>query len=114
MGTGSDLVRDFGDELFPEIEDHPGDSFEKVADIDLNEGKQTPTEPVPSIPTSRTLTREEPRKKRVKTTIGRFDLPRVRKFLGLKSKSSSAQPKKSLTKPYAGFEVRDLRCSWIS
>jgi len=29
----------------------------------------------------------------------RFDLPLVRKFLGLKSKSFSAQPKKSLTKP---------------
>ena len=50
LGIGSDPVLDFGDELFPEIEDHPGDSFEKVRDSDLDEGEQTPTKPVPSIP----------------------------------------------------------------
>jgi len=98
LGTGSNPVRDFGDELVLEIEDHLADSFEKVGDIDLTEGEQTPTEPVPSIPTNGNLTGEEPRKKRVKTTAGRFDLPLVRKFLGLKSKYSSAQLKKSSTK----------------
>jgi len=99
LGTGFDHVRDFGDELFSEIEDHLGESFEKMGEIDLNEGEQTPTEPVPSIPTTGTLIREEPRKKRIKTTAGRTDLLLVQKFLGLKSKSSSSQPKKSSTKP---------------
>jgi len=99
LETGPDPVRVLRDELFPEIEDYPGDSFEKVGEIDLNEGKQTPTEPIPSIPTTGTLTREVPRKKRIKTTAGRTDLPLVRKFLGLKSKSSPSQPKKSSTKP---------------
>ena len=30
LGTGSEPVRDFGDELFHEIEGHSGDSFKKV------------------------------------------------------------------------------------
>ena len=54
LGTGSDPIRDFGEELFHEIEDHPGESFEKVGDIDLTEKDQTPTEPVPSTPTLET------------------------------------------------------------
>jgi len=95
--------------LFPEIEDHPGDSFEKVGDIDLTEGERTPTESVPSTPTIGNLTGEEPRKKRVKTTAGRFDLPLVQKFLGLKSKSSSAQPKKSSTKPSVQHTRKSFR-----
>ena len=63
LGTRSDPICDFGDELFPKIEDHSGDSFEKGGDIDLNEEEQTPIEPVPSISTTGTLTREEPQKK---------------------------------------------------
>jgi len=93
LGTGSDHVRDFGDELIHEIADHPGDSFEKVGDINLTEEEQTPTEPISSTPSTGNLTGEEPRKKWVKTTTGRFDLPLVGKFLGLKSKSSPSHPK---------------------
>ena len=79
--------------MFHDIEDHSGDTFEKVGDIDLTEGGQTPTGTVPSTPTTRNLTVEEPRKKRVRTTTGRFDLPLVQKFLGLKSKSFPSHPK---------------------
>jgi len=49
LGTGFDPVLDLGEELFPEIEDHPRDLFEKVRDIDLNEEEQTPTKPVPNL-----------------------------------------------------------------
>jgi len=99
LGTGSDPVRDFGDELFHEIADHSGDSFEKVGDIDLTKEEQTPTEPVSSTSSTGNLTGEEPRKKRVKTTAGRFDLPLVRKFFGLKSKTSPSHPKQSSVQP---------------
>jgi len=57
------------------FEDYPGISFEKVGEIDLEEGPQTPTEPIPSISSDETLAREGPRKKRVKTLAGRTDLP---------------------------------------
>ena len=51
LGTGPELVLDFGDvssESLPVFEDYPGDTFEKVGEIDLDEGSQTPTPPVPS------------------------------------------------------------------
>jgi len=48
-----------------------------VRGIDLNEEEQTPTEPVLSTPTIRNLTGEEARKKRIKTTVGRLDLPLI-------------------------------------
>jgi len=85
--------------MIHEIPDHPGDSFEKVGDIDLTEEEQTPTEPVSSTPSTGNLTGEEPRKKRVKTTAGRFDLPFVRKFFGLTSKSSPSPPKQPSAQP---------------
>ena len=59
------------------FEDYPGDTFQKVSEIDLDEGPQTPSEPVPSIPTNETLTREGIRKRRIKTLVGRTDLPWV-------------------------------------
>jgi len=83
LGTGLDPVRDFGEEMIHEIADHPGDTFEKVGDIELTEEVQTPTELVSSTPSTENLTGEEPRKKRVKTIAGRFDLLLVRKFFGL-------------------------------
>jgi len=52
-----------------------------VGEIDLEEGPQTPTKSVLSISSDETLTREGPRKKRVKTLAGRTDLPWVRKLL---------------------------------
>ena len=69
--------------MIHEISDQPGDTFEKVGDIDLIKEEQTPTEPVSSTPSTENLTGEEPRKKRVKTIAGRFDLLLVRKFFGL-------------------------------
>jgi len=42
LGIGAGLVRDFREEVFPEIEEHPRDSFEKVGNIDLTKGEQTP------------------------------------------------------------------------
>jgi len=56
-----------GDSIF---EDYPGDSFEKVGEINLEENPQTPTEPVPFVSSIETLTSAEPRKKRVKTLAG--------------------------------------------
>jgi len=60
------------------FEDYLGDSFEKVDEINLEEGPQTPVEPVPSVSSVETLTSDEPRKKRVKTLAGRTSLPWVR------------------------------------
>jgi len=75
VGIGSDPIRNLADELFHEIEDHPGDSFEKVGDIDLTEGQQTPTEPIPLAPIPENLTGEEPKKKRIKTIQGDLIYP---------------------------------------
>ena len=80
LGTGDVPVHEVG-VGGPVFEDYPADSFEKVSEIDLEEDPQTPSEPVPSISSVETLTREEPRKKRAKTLVGRTDLPWVRKLL---------------------------------
>ena len=85
--------------MFHDIEDHSWDTLKKVGDVDLTEVEQTPTETIPSTPTTGNLTVEELRKKRVWTTVGRFDLPLVRKFLGLKSKSSPSHPKQPSVQP---------------
>jgi len=66
-----------GSESLPVFEDYLGDTFEKVGEIDLDEGPQTSNEPVPSVPTDETLTRERTRKRRIKTLAGRTDLPWV-------------------------------------
>jgi len=89
LGTGAEPVNEIGGSGSV-FEDYPGDSFEKVGEIDLEEGPQTPTEPVPSISSDETLTREGQQKKRVKTLTGRTDLPWVRKLLAQQSKSSSS------------------------
>jgi len=88
LGIGSDLVCDFGESL-PVFEDYPEDTFEKVGEIDLDEGPQTSSELVPPIPTDDTLTREGTRKRRIKTPAGRTDLPWIRQLLAQQSKSSS-------------------------
>jgi len=67
-----------------------------VGEIDLEEGPQTPTEPVPSNPTDETLIREGPRKKRVKILAGRTDLPWAWKLLAQQSKSSSSSRQPSV------------------
>ena len=80
MGIGDVPIHEIGDGG-PVFEDYPGDSFEKVGEIDLEEDLQTPSELVPSISSFETITREEPRKKRVKTLVGHTDLPWVWKLL---------------------------------
>jgi len=99
-GTGDAYVHEIGssDSIF---EDYPGNSFEKMGGIDLEEGPQTPIEPVPSISSDETLTREGPRKKRVKTLAGCTDLPWVRKLLAQQFKSSplSRQPSVQTKQP---------------
>ena len=102
LGTGNEPVLDFGDvssESLPVFEDYQGDTFEKVGEIDLDEGPQTPSEPVPPVPTGETLTWEGIRKKRIKTTARRTDLPFVRKFLAQQSKSSSLHLAYHLSRP---------------
>ena len=84
LGTGAEPVHDYGDvgsESIPVFEDYLGDTFEKVGEIDLDKGPQTPSELVPSIPTDDSLTREGTRKRRIKTPTGRTDLPLVRQLL---------------------------------
>jgi len=59
LGIGPEPVRDFGEvssESLPVFEDYPGDTFEKVGEIDLDERPQTPSEPVPPVRTGETLT----------------------------------------------------------
>jgi len=88
LGTGSGPARDFGESL-PLFEDYPGDTLEKVGEVDLDEGPQTPSEPVPPIPTDDILTREGIRQKRIKIPAGHTDLPFVRQFLAQQARSSS-------------------------
>ena len=47
LGIGFEPVRAFGEvsfESLPVFEDYPGDTFEKVGEIDLDEGPQTPSD----------------------------------------------------------------------
>jgi len=87
LGTGDVPIHEIGIGG-PIFEDYPGDSFEKAGEVDLEEDPKTPAEPVPSISSVETLTRDEPRKKRMKTLAGRTDLPWVRKLLAQQSKTS--------------------------
>ena len=60
LGIGAEPVHDFrdvGSESLLAFGDYPSDTFETVGKIDLDEGPQTPSEHVPSIPTNETLTR---------------------------------------------------------
>ena len=66
LGTGSEPVLDFKDnssESLPVFEDYRGDTFEKVGEIDIDEGLQTPSELVPLAPIGETLTGEGIKKK---------------------------------------------------
>jgi len=100
LGTGDMPVHrvEGGDSI---VEDYPGDLFEKVGEINLEEEPQAPVEPVLSVPSDETLTSVELRKKRVKTLAGRTDLPWVRKLLAQQSKASpdSHQPSSQTSQP---------------
>jgi len=100
MGTRDVPVHEIGGGG-PVFKDYPRDSFEKVGEIDLEEDPQTPSKPIPSISSIKTLTREEPRKKMVKTLVGRTDLPWVQKLLAQQSKTSpsSRQPPTQTKQP---------------
>jgi len=74
LGTGDTLVhRVVAGDSFPE--DYPGDDFAKVGEINLEETLQTPSEPVLTVPSEETPSSIEPRRKRIKTSAGRTDLP---------------------------------------
>jgi len=85
----------------PVFQDYSGDTFDKVTEIEIDEGLKTLSELVPNTPTGETLTGEGMRKKRIKTTTGQTDLPLVRKFLAQQSKSfsSSSHLPSALSKP---------------
>jgi len=98
METGGTLVhRIEGGDSF--LEDYPGDSFEKVGEIKLDETPQTPSEPVLSIPSDEAPTTTEPRKKRIKTLAGRTDLPWVRKMMAQQSQTSPSSHQPSTKQP---------------
>jgi len=70
LGTGAEPVRDFGgvgSESLTVFKDYPRDASEKVGEINLDEGPQTPSQPILYISTDDTLTREGTRKRRIKT-----------------------------------------------
>jgi len=87
LGIGDVPVHEIGSGG-PVFEDYPGNSFEKVGEFNLEEDPKTPSEPIPSISSVETLTRDEARKKRVKTLVGDTNLPWVRKLLDQQSKTS--------------------------
>jgi len=94
LGTGAEPVHDLGgigSDSLSMFEDYQGDMFEKVGKIDLDEGPQTPSAPVPSIQIDKTLTMQGTRKKRIKTLAGRTNLPWVRKLLAQQSSSPSSR-----------------------
>jgi len=83
LGTGSEPVRDcrdVGSESLPVFEDYPGDTFEKVGEIDLDEGPQTPIEPVPPIPTDDTQPGKEQGKRGLKLLQGVLICPSFDNF----------------------------------
>ena len=83
-----------------EVEDDTSEERAKVGKIVLDKGPQTPTKPIPSVPTDKILTREGTRKKRIKTLAGRTDLSWVRKLLAQQSSSpSSRQPSAQCKQP---------------
>jgi len=98
LGTGDMPVHGVGggDSIF---EDYPGDSFEKVGQINLEDDPQTPAEPIPFVSSNDTLTSAEPRKKRVKTLAGRTDMPWVRKLLSQRSQTSPSSHQPSTKQP---------------
>jgi len=81
------------------LEDYPGDSFEKVGEINLEKTPRTPSEPILSIPSDETPTTTEPRKKRIKTLTGRTDLPWLWKMLAQQSQTSPSSHQPSTKQP---------------
>jgi len=98
MGIGNLPVHraEGGDFIF---EDYPGDAFEKVGEIDLEETPQTPSEPVLTVPSSETPTTGELRSKRIKTLAGCTDLPWVRKMLAQHTQTSPSSHQSSHKQP---------------
>jgi len=87
-GTGAMPVHEMqvGDSYF---EDYPGDDFEKVGELTLEE---TPQTLAPEIPSEETPSSAEPRRKRIKTPAGRTDLPWVWKLIAQRSQTSPLSP----------------------
>ena len=98
MGTG-DMPIHRGDGRDSIHEDYPGDSFEKVGEINLEEDPQTPSEPILSVPLDETLTSAEPRRKRVKTSTGQTDLPWIRKMMAQRPQTSPSSRQPSTKQP---------------
>ena len=87
MGTGDMSVHEM-EEGVSHFKDYTGDDFEKVREFTPEETPQTPTKPVPKIPSEETHFNAELRRKRSKTLAGRTDLPWVRKLIAQRSKTS--------------------------
>jgi len=102
---GVETVSDVGEaklEPAPVFEDFLGTSFDnmdRVADMDMDEEPLAPSETIQTKTNQIPLPEEGQRKKRIKTTAGRTNLPLVRKFLAmqLKPSDSPSQPKHSTT-----------------
>jgi len=121
LGTGSEPVHEFGDleigtepvsdvrsepVLSHSFEDFLDSSFhnlERLVDVVSDDEPKTPSEPIQPTTDQIPQPEEGMKKKRVKTTARRTDLPLVRKFLStqLKPSDSPSQPKSSTTKPTA-------------
>jgi len=68
MGIGDSPVHRVGEgDSF--LGDYPGDDFEKVEEINLEETLQTPSEPVLSVPSEETPSSAESRRKMIKTLV---------------------------------------------
>ena len=70
------------------FEDRLDDFSEKVADIDLDEGPETPIEIVQTELVQIPQTSEGPGKKRIKVHAGRTDLPLVRQLIAMQAKEA--------------------------
>jgi len=108
LETGTEPVSDVGTELvlshsFEDFLDSSFDNLDRVVDVVSDDEPKSPSEPLQ--PTTNQLPQPEKgmRKKRVKKTAGRTDLPLVAQFLAMQSKRSSSpsQPKSSIIKPTA-------------
>jgi len=101
LRTGASPIheKEAGDSCF---EDYPGDTFEKVGEITPEETPQSPSDPVPAIPSEETPSNAEPRRKRIKTLAGQTDLSWVRKLIAQRSQTSPSSHQsshKQLTQP---------------
>jgi len=76
--------------VFKESLNDPFDNLYQVADIDNDERSDHPVEIVQTKSVQIPQTGEGQRRKQLKTSAGRTDLPLVRKFKSLQSKSSSS------------------------